>query len=83
MAHIEEPKMPPKQDKLPEAKLDMIKKWILGGALENSGSVAKVKKRPVAANERSSGSAASPRARRRCPRSCRGSRSSTRRAPAP
>ena len=37
------------QDKLPEAKLDTIKNWIVGGALENNGSVAKVKKKPVAA----------------------------------
>ncbi|MEX0977750.1 MAG: c-type cytochrome domain-containing protein, partial [Pirellulales bacterium] len=39
VAHLDEPKMPPKQDKLPEAKLDVIKKWIVGGALENNGSV--------------------------------------------
>jgi WD40 repeat protein len=46
VAHIDEPAMPPMQDKLPDAKLEVIKKWILGGALENSGSVAKVKKGP-------------------------------------
>ena len=42
--HTDEPKMPPKQDKLPEAKLDLIKAWIAGGALENAGSTAKAKK---------------------------------------
>lgn len=30
VAHIDEPAMPPMQDKLAEAKLDTIKKWILG-----------------------------------------------------
>ena len=44
VSHAEEPKMPPKQDKLPAAKLDVIKAWIAGGALENTGSVAKIKK---------------------------------------
>jgi mono/diheme cytochrome c family protein len=47
VSHAEEPKMPPEQDKLPEAKLNTIKAWILGGALENSGSVAGVKKKPA------------------------------------
>ncbi|MGC3969743.1 MAG: hypothetical protein QM775_21155 [Pirellulales bacterium] len=43
VAHLENPKMPPNQDKMPEAKLNLIKQWILGGALENSGSKAKIK----------------------------------------
>ena len=47
VSHAEEPKMPPNQDKLPAAKLDVIKAWIAGGALENAGSVAKVKKKPT------------------------------------
>jgi len=46
VSHEEEPKMPPGQDKLPAAKLDTVKAWILGGALENNGSVAKIKKGP-------------------------------------
>ena len=46
VAHLDEPKMPPNQDKLPAAKLDTIKAWIVGGALENNGSVAKIKKGP-------------------------------------
>ncbi len=41
VSHQEEPKMPPMQDKLADAKLETIKAWIVGGALENSGSVAK------------------------------------------
>ncbi|HTU24744.1 MAG TPA: c-type cytochrome domain-containing protein [Pirellulales bacterium] len=44
VTHSEEPKMPPNQDKLPEAKLATIRAWIVGGALENSGSTAKAKK---------------------------------------
>ncbi len=42
-SHLETPKMPPEQDKLAEPKLNLIKQWILGGALENSGSKAKIK----------------------------------------
>src|SRR3954454_17785085 len=38
--HIDEPKMPQKADKLPQKDLDLIKQWIAGGALENSGSKA-------------------------------------------
>lgn len=43
VAHLETPKMPPNQDKIAEAQLNLIKQWIVGGALENSGSKAKIK----------------------------------------
>lgn len=43
--HEDTPKMPPNADKLPEAELALIKKWIDQGALENSGSVANIKKK--------------------------------------
>ena len=36
--HDAEPFMPPKADKLPAKELALIKAWIEGGALENSGS---------------------------------------------
>ena len=49
VAHLDEPKMPPQQDKLSDAKLATIKAWIAGGALENNGSVAKIKKPSAAA----------------------------------
>lgn len=55
--HTDEPVMPPEQDKLAEAKLEVIKQWILGGALENSGSVAKIKKGPSMEMTVASGSA--------------------------
>lgn len=48
VAHLAEPKMPPEQPKLPDAQLALIKKWIEQGALQNSGSVAKIKKSAVA-----------------------------------
>jgi len=38
MAHKAEPLMPPSKPKLPDATAEVIKKWIDGGALENSGS---------------------------------------------
>lgn len=43
--HESEPKMPPNADKMPEAELTLIKKWIDGGLLESSGSAAKMKKK--------------------------------------
>ncbi len=47
ISHSETPYMPPMQDKLPDAKLSVIKQWLEGGALENSGSKAAVKKKPA------------------------------------
>ncbi len=49
VSHAETPEMPPEQDKLPEAELAIIKEWITLGALENSGSLAKVKAKPKVA----------------------------------
>ena len=37
-AHVEQPKMPPSQDKIPDAKLELLKRWILQGMPENDGS---------------------------------------------
>ncbi len=37
-AHVEQPKMPPNQDKIADAKLDLLKRWILQGMPENDGS---------------------------------------------
>src|SRR5688500_6326675 len=45
VSHTEQPSMPPMQDKLPEAKLAVIKKWIEAGALENKGAQAVIKKK--------------------------------------
>jgi len=44
VTHASEPKMPPQQPKLPDEQLTLIRKWIEGGSLENSGSKAKAKK---------------------------------------
>lgn len=41
MAHLEEPEMPPKKAKLPDASVEVVKAWIAGGLLESSGSKAK------------------------------------------
>jgi len=38
VTHESEPKMPPEADRLPEASLDVIKRWIAGGAIERSGA---------------------------------------------
>lgn len=46
VSHADTPKMPPEQPKLVEAKLAVIRKWIAGGALENAGSKAAIKKKP-------------------------------------
>ncbi len=39
MAHSDEPKMPP-NSKVSDKELELVKKWIAGGLLENSGSKA-------------------------------------------
>ena len=44
ISHKAEPKMPPKEPKLPDDQLDLFKKWITGGALETLDSKAKIKK---------------------------------------
>jgi len=46
VSHREEPKMPPNSPKIPDAEIELIRKWIEGGALENSGSVATAKAKP-------------------------------------
>lgn len=48
VSHAEEPKMPPRQDRLADAKLELIRKWIEQGAPENAGSRVVVKKNPLA-----------------------------------
>ncbi|MFT7489716.1 MAG: mono/diheme cytochrome c family protein, partial [Candidatus Promineifilaceae bacterium] len=49
MTHAEEPFMPPKSSKRPDAELALVRKWIEGGLLETDSSVARVAKRPSAA----------------------------------
>jgi hypothetical protein len=46
VAHKEEPFMPPKADKLPDAQIELIRKWIDGGLLENASSKGKLSKKP-------------------------------------
>jgi WD40 repeat protein len=46
VSHAEEPKMPPKQAKLPDAELAAIKSWIEAGAPESAGSAVAVKAKP-------------------------------------
>jgi WD40 repeat protein len=48
VSHSEEPKMPPRQDKLAAAKLDILSKWIEQGAPENAGSKVTIKKSALA-----------------------------------
>lgn len=44
ITHKAEPKMPPKEPKMPDDQLALFKKWIEGGALETLDSKAKIKK---------------------------------------
>ena len=44
VTHEDSPEMPPSGNKIPDAQIQMLRKWIDGGALENSGSVAKKRK---------------------------------------
>jgi WD40 repeat protein len=41
ITHAEEPEMPPKKPKIPQAAIDLIAKWITTGIRESSGSKAK------------------------------------------
>jgi hypothetical protein len=41
-AHLEEPKMPPSGNKMPDAQLALLKLWVEQGGRENSGSMVKV-----------------------------------------
>jgi len=42
--HDDTPIMPPNQDKIPAEQLEVVRAWLEGGILENSGSKAKVQK---------------------------------------
>ena len=44
VSHASEPKMPPESDKLPPDMLDVIKRWIAGGAIERVGGAPVVRK---------------------------------------
>lgn len=46
VTHDSEPFMPPESPKLPDEMLETIRKWVDGGALENSGSQAQAPKKP-------------------------------------
>ena len=37
VTHASEPKMPPESDRLPDAALDVIKRWIVAGAIDRPG----------------------------------------------
>ncbi|MCA9101451.1 MAG: hypothetical protein KDA63_09890, partial [Planctomycetales bacterium] len=47
VSHQEAPEMPPEEDKLDGASLEIIKQWIAGGALENANSKADPPKKPM------------------------------------
>src|SRR5687767_10984157 len=47
ITHAEEPTMPPNKGRMPDKDLDLFKKWIAGGLLENSGSKAIVSGKPA------------------------------------
>ena len=49
IVHNAQPFMPPNQDKMPDAKLNLIKQWIEQGMPENSGSIVKKKSNTAAA----------------------------------
>ena len=55
VTHDSEPNMPPKSDKLAKASLETIRKWIAGGALENSGSKPIARKKTFALATQGSG----------------------------
>ncbi|MFM8706369.1 MAG: c-type cytochrome domain-containing protein [Planctomycetia bacterium] len=44
VSHASEPKMPPESDKLPAEMLDVIRRWIAGGAIERAGGAPVARK---------------------------------------
>jgi hypothetical protein len=44
VTHEDAPEMPPGGTKIPDPQIEILRKWIDGGALENSGSVVKKRK---------------------------------------
>jgi len=49
VTHDQEPYMPPGNNKIPDAEISVLKKWIAGGALETKSSKAKPKKKAIGA----------------------------------
>lgn len=47
VTHDDEPSMPPDSDPIPEAEIEILQKWIDGGALENKGSKAIIIEKPT------------------------------------
>ena len=47
ITHAEEPNMPPNRPKLADKELDLIKKWISGGLIENAGGKAVAAAKPA------------------------------------
>ena len=47
ITHAEEPTMPPNKPRLPDKEIEVFKKWIAGGLLENSGSKAIAASKPA------------------------------------
>lgn len=45
ITHASEPYMPPESPKMPDAMIEVLRKWIDGGVLENTGSKAKASKK--------------------------------------
>src|SRR5438128_2856304 len=46
VSHKQEPFMPPKSAMIPAENVETIRQWIVGGAMENSGSKAKIVNKP-------------------------------------
>lgn len=46
IAHLADPKMPPKKAKIPDAEIAIVKKWIDGGLVDAPGGKAKKSKAP-------------------------------------
>src|SRR5688500_5069805 len=60
VTHQEEPHMPLKASKLPEAQLEIIRKWIAGGALDSSDSAVAMASKPKVKLELSAAPSAKP-----------------------
>jgi hypothetical protein len=57
VSHESEPKMPPNQERIADAKLGILRAWIEGGALKDKGSTAQAMKKPAVDLAASTGAA--------------------------
>lgn len=81
ITHKEEPKMPPNSAKIPDAEIEVIRKWIEGGASRHRAPLPRSRRSPSSSSNLILQPWASPAAQRPCLKTSRPSRLSPRQGP--